>query len=431
LQALNADLNLRSPSSWRWRAGWLTTAFAQFAILGLGVVSGIASGRLLGPTGRGELAAITLWPLTLAFLASLGMAQSIVFFTGKQRYSISEVWTVAGVIAFIQSIAVLCAGAILLPLLLQHYPAHVRGLSLVFLAATPALILSGYPGNLLQAKGDLLRFNLLRMIAPAVYAIGLLVLLLLHRPSLAAVVWIQAAGYTVTVLSAIWTGHVLLKPKIKWHSSAAADVLKYGCKTHLAGLSSFLNQRVDQLILSLLIPAQDLGLYAVAVTLALSVTFFTSAAGIVTFSRGSNESGEALKQTIAKSFRLSLLWMLLSCSVLFVIAPQLIQAALGSRFSGSALPCRLLLPGMVAWGLNLVLYNGANAMCKPSLPSYAEASGLIATGLGLWLFVPRYGYVGAAIVSSISYTISFVVMLVFANRQMGLRLSSLLFSSPI
>jgi hypothetical protein len=37
----------------------------SIVIAGLGVVSSIRLPRLLGPQGRGELAAVTLWPITL------------------------------------------------------------------------------------------------------------------------------------------------------------------------------------------------------------------------------------------------------------------------------------------------------------------------------------------------------------------------------
>jgi enterobacterial common antigen flippase len=418
----NTLIGLRGRST-----AWLGTAFAQFAMLGLGVVSGIASGRLLGPQGRGELAAITVWPMTLSFLVSLGTNQAIVFYTGKKRYSVSEVWTASGVIALVQSVLVLCMGAALIPFLLHKYPSEDRSLSLVFLLAMPAMIIGGYPGNILQGKGDLVRFNKLRMISPAIYASGLFALLLMRLSSLPAVLWMQVGGYAVAVAFAVWVVYRLERPKFVWVRAAATDLLKYGSKTHLASVTSFLNQRVDQLVLSLLIPAQELGLYAVAVTLAMSVTFLPAAAGIVTFSHGSNQSEETLRNTIRRSFRLSLLWLLVGCSALFVLTPVLINLALGPRFANSVFACRLLLPGIVALGLNQVLYGGANAIGQPLLPSYAEAAGLAATIIGLTIFAPRFGFIGAAIVSSIAYTISLGVMLVLASRRMKIHLGYLLF----
>ncbi|MGC2744675.1 MAG: oligosaccharide flippase family protein, partial [Candidatus Angelobacter sp.] len=319
----------------RRRSAWLGTAMAQFSILGLGVISGVASARLLGPQGRGELAAITLWPMAFAFLGSFGFNQAIVFFTGKKRHTISEVWTTAGVIGLAESLVVVTAGIALMPLLLRHYSETVRHLGLIFLLASPALILTGIPANLFQGRGDLFRFNLLRMIAPAVYTCGLLTLLILNRPNLKAVVWILATSYVAALVLGVIVIYRRERPKFCWSAGAAPEFLKYGAKTHLANLTSYFNQRADQLILALLIPAQQLGLYAVAVTIATSVNFFSLAAGIVTFSRGSNQSDEALKRTIAKSFRLSLLWLLLACSALFFVAPFLITRVLGPNFAGS------------------------------------------------------------------------------------------------
>src|SRR6185312_9711444 len=117
-----------------------------------------------------------------------------------------------------------------------------------------------------------------------------------------------------------------------------------------------------------LIPAQELGLYAVAVTLSMAVAFFPVAAGINTFSRGANQSHAEARRTTATSFRQSLMWLLLACAALYLAAPFLIVFVLGPRFSGSILACRILLPGTVALGLNQVLYGGASALGKPLLP---------------------------------------------------------------
>jgi len=384
---------------------------------------------MLGPHGRGELAAITLWPMAFVFIFSFGLNQAIVYHTGKKSYTASQIWTATCLVGVAQSVLVLGIGALLMPLLLHKYPADTRSLGLLFLFCAPALMFSGYPGNVFQGQNDLFRFNLLRMISPAIYAAGLVVLALLHKPSLKLILSIQGSAY----LAALALGIVILyrtqHPTRSWDREAASGLLSYGVRTHLSNLTSYFNQRADQLVLSLLIPAQQLGLYAVAVTIAMGVSFFPVAAGMVTFSRGSGQSEADLRNTIVRSFRMSLVWLLLGCSGLFFTAPYLISILLGPRFEGSILACRLLLPGMVALGLNQVLYNGANAMGKPALPSYAEASGLIITTSGLLLFVARFGFIGAAVVSTIAYITSLVVMLALARQRMNINPTELLFGN--
>ena len=77
-------------------------------------------------------------------------------------------------------------------------------------------------------------------------------------------------------------------------------------------------------------------------------------------------------------------------------------------------------------GLNQVLYNGASALGRPGLPAYGEGISMAITGIGLYLLLPCYGYVGAAIISSIAYAVSFLVMLVLVGRRFGLSLRFLL-----
>jgi O-antigen/teichoic acid export membrane protein len=114
--------------------------------------------------------------------------------------------------------------------------------------------------------------------------------------------------------------------------------------------------------------------------------------------------------------------------MLFLFVPYLIHTVFGSAFEGSILACRILLPGALVAGLNLVLYNASSALGRPGLSSYAEGSCVLVTALGLYLLVPRYGYIGAAVVSSAAYTVSFVIMLTLAHRILDLKFASLLLS---
>ena len=178
--------------------------------------------------------------------------------------------------------------------------------------------------------------------------------------------------------------------------------------------------------LSLFVPPRQLGFYAVAVTLSTAVTVFPQAAGIVTFSRGSSQNSDDAKETIGTSFRASLTWLLLCSSALYALSPFLIRLVFRSAFEGSIVACRILLPGAVMIGLNQVLYNGSSALGRPGLPSIAEGVSMAVTAVGLYLLVPRYGYIGAAIISSIAYTTSFLLMLVLAQKHLGLSLRTLL-----
>jgi O-antigen/teichoic acid export membrane protein len=403
-----------------------STVVGQGFLLGLGTLTGILAARMLGPVGRGEYAAIIIWPLAIAGFLALGINQAIAFNVGRRAFTVSEVATATTAIGLVQGFLSVVIGLLVVHFALAKYSPTVQHLGIVFVLFTPALLLSGNPANLFQGVQDPLRFNIIRVAAAATYFVGLVGLYFAHRASLTSVILFQSAGYVVALavgLTMVWR---ILRPRWQWNASTIPRLIHYGFRAQATNLANYFNQRIDQLVLSLFVPPRQLGLYAVAVTISTAVTVFPQAAGVVTFGRGSSQHSEDAKATIGHSFRASLIWLLVCCSLLYVLTPLLIRYVFGTAFEGSILACRILLPGALMTGLKQVLYNGASALGRPGLPSCAEGVSMAVTAVGLYLLVPRYGYVGAAIISSVAYTVSFLLMLGLGQRLLGLSLRGLL-----
>ena len=397
-----------------------STILGQGFTLGLGILTGILTARLLGPAGRGEYAAIIIWPTGIASFLGFGINQASVFHLGRRTFTISEVATATAVIGLIQSALSILIGLAVVPSALAKYSPAVQHLGIIFVLLTPALILGGYPANLFQGIQDLFRFNLIRVVAPLTYAAALVGLYFGHRSSLSSVIVSQLSGYCMSLglgLILVWR---ILHLHVRWNASAVPQLLHFGVRTQGLNITYYFNQRIDQLFLSLLVPPQQLGFYAVAVTISTAVTVFPQAAGIVAFSRGSSQKMGDARATIGLAFRTSLAWLLITCSMLYVLAPFLIHQVFGHAFDGSISACRILLPGALMTGLSFVLYNAASTLGRPGLASYAEGASVMVTATGLLILVPRYGYIGAAIVSSVAYSISFLVMFALAHRVLGL-----------
>jgi O-antigen/teichoic acid export membrane protein len=364
-------------------------------------------------------------------LATMGINQAIVFHVGKRLFKVSEIWTGTLVIGLVQSALVILAGIVLLPVVLRNYPGVVRQCALIFLMTVPVIFLGGYATSFLQGKLDMGSYNLVRCMPGFVYALGLAALTCLRRARLEEVVALQIVG--IVACAGVASALLLQKEglRLKWSGHAALSLSKYGFKTQFESVNSYINQRVDQLLLSLFVAPRELGLYVVAVTLATAVGFFPQAMGIVTLASGSNSPPSEARQAISLSFRLSLVWLLLLCTGIFIVTPELIGFFFGPKFAGSVLACRILLPGTAFLGLRQVLYEGARALGKPAVPSYAEGLGTLATISALYLLLPRYGFVGAAIASTLAYGVSFVFVLLFCELRLQISLRQLLGASPV
>jgi O-antigen/teichoic acid export membrane protein len=403
-----------------------STLLGQGLTLLLGILTGVLSARILGPVGRGEYAAIIIWPLGIASFLAFGINQAVVFYVGQRDFTASEGATAVTAIGLIQSALSVAIGLLVVPIVLAKYSREVQHLGILFVLLTPAIILGGYPANLFQGLQDMLRFNLIRLMLPFTFAAGLLGLYFTHHASLSSVVVSQLAASVLALVLGSALAWKILRLRVRWNASAIFPLLHFGFRLQGLSIATYVNQRIDQLVLSLFVPPQQLGFYAVAVTLSNAVAVFPQAAGIVAFSRGSGQNSRDARTTIAVAFRASLIWLLVSCTLLYALAPFLIQLVFGRAFYGSILACRILLPGALMTGLSFVLYNAASALGRPGLTSYAEGTSVMVTAVGLYLLVPRYGYIGAAIVSSVAYAISFLVMLVLAHKLLGLNLSVLL-----
>jgi len=397
------------------------TVSAQAGVFVLGIASSVLAARLLGPQGRGELAAIVLWPTLLTLMFSLGNTQSIVYHAGKRTFDISEIWTSALVMSALLSTCAVTAGFRIIPFALKHYPPEARHLSLLFLICVPLIWFTGVPASLIQGRLEMEYFNLLRLICPVIYAAGLLALDVMGRSSLADAAAIQALGFAAMDALGILLVVSKFRPRWTWNSRTLRSLVDFGWRTQMGNLASFVNQRLDQLLLTILVPPQELGLYVVAVTVAMAPSFLPQAAEMVTLAAGSNADSNEAKSIIARSVGGTFVALGSLCTILYFICTWLIPFAFGDSFAPAITACRILLPGSVALGLNQVLSSGARSLGFPALPSYAEGIAMGITFVALLLLLPRYGFLGAAVASTAAYIGGLASSLVLLYFRAGIR----------
>ncbi|HKM55935.1 MAG TPA: hypothetical protein VJY33_21190, partial [Isosphaeraceae bacterium] len=97
------------------RVGQVLAINVVMAIIGL--ASGLLAAKLLGPQGRGELAAIQSWPMLFAALALLGMPEAVVYYSSRYPGRAADYLGTARVIALIAGVVFLATGWLLMPAL--------------------------------------------------------------------------------------------------------------------------------------------------------------------------------------------------------------------------------------------------------------------------------------------------------------------------
>ncbi len=170
------------PTSGRGLHAVLRTVANKFAILLINAATGIITARALKPEGRGELAAMIIWPLFLTFVTTLGIPSSIIYMV-KRHPEGQDAHVAAGfLMTLLLGVLAAAGGAGILPFWLGHqYNTSVILHAQLFLLATPLLALTQTGRAVLEANSFFGYSNELQIAVLVVTLLGLLLLLPAHR----------------------------------------------------------------------------------------------------------------------------------------------------------------------------------------------------------------------------------------------------------
>ena len=133
---------LRAQAGGAATSSLVATALIQL----LNVVTGVILARTLGPSGRGELAAVVLWPTMLWTVGNLGVVDSVTFHSARSTAPQRSIVSTSLAIALVQSAVLVAIGLVLVPLVLARQEASVVRDCLIFLASIPTSLVTLYLG---------------------------------------------------------------------------------------------------------------------------------------------------------------------------------------------------------------------------------------------------------------------------------------------
>jgi O-antigen/teichoic acid export membrane protein len=395
------------------------TLIANVALAGLGFVTGVTAARLLGPTGRGDLAAIQLWPGVLAVLAMLGMSDALAFFSAKDGERVNVYLTTAIGVALVSSILFVAGGIFIIPLALHSYPADVVSAAQRYLLLVPLYALVLLPCHVLRGMTEFGWWNILR-VAPSVA--WLLVLATAAILGTASPGGLADGNLIALAVLGIAVAVVVLRKVPGPYRSGTAEarkLLRFGLPAAGAFVPQLLNLRLDQLIMAAVLPARSLGLYVVAVAWSSAVNPLLFAIGMVLLPKVAGAPDHEVRQQIlVRTVRIGV-WVAAGTVLIVAVLTPLAFRLLFSNAYRPAVPAAIVL--VVAgglFGLNFILAEGIRGLGRPAITLYAEVGGLVLTGASLALLLRPFGIVGAAWGSVVGYGTVTAGLLSYLRREM-------------
>jgi O-antigen/teichoic acid export membrane protein len=360
--------------------------------------------------------------MLLLAIGSIGVNESVSFHAARRPSAIPSLMATAVWLAVVQGIALVAIGLIVVPLALSNYDDDVVMDGVIFLTMIPIGLAGLYLSWIVNGAHRFGWFNFLRVFVVAVAAVGLIALAIADELTVRTAVYVYLGAQVATLVAATATARALLGRFGRASRALARDVVTFGWKSQLSTLSNLLNERLDQLVISVFLAPADLGIYVVAWTLSSVTSLFGTSVATVALPRIAGLEEIAHSRVAARRYvGLTAVVSLAGAIPLILAAPVIIDVVFGDRFSEATDIARLLIFAGVALGVARALESVLKGANRPLDAGLAEGWGLLVTVIGLAVLLPTIGIIGAAVTSALAYTTSAAFALRRTNAALGTR----------
>jgi O-antigen/teichoic acid export membrane protein len=160
------------------------------------------------------------------------------------------------------------------------------------------------------------------------------------------------------------------------------------------------------------------------------VWYLANAAGVVLAPKVASSDAKQGDRMTESVCRVVAALALVAAIVLAALAPFAVVLFFGAAFVESTWAVWLLLPGIVTFSVARVLSMYLLGRNQLKVDLLASACGLVVTLVLDLVLIPRFGFRGAAVASSIAYTCAMVVDLIWVTRSSTITLRRLLIPEP-
>ena len=383
------------------------------------VVASVIIARILGPEGKGLFQALMLYGVLLANIGLLGVQMGFNYYLLIERFSVGD--------QFVTIVFTVAAWSALYSVLL--YVLHSMGVltgaltNIFFLIALllliPIRIMISFLLRMFPSKGDFIGMNILSSATTLVPVIVALLVLLfgLGINGVLVVAAIVMGAMTVGAIGMLLRDQKVNR-RINWRF--LPEAYSYGLRGYGQTIFSFANLRLDQTILSFVSVAQ-LGIYSVAVQLSEITWFVTISMSQILKKHVAISDDRTAVKIVNRLTRISVLLGALFAVFLLIVGGPLIRLIYGGKFGAAPSALYLLLPGTVLniYGRYFGVYLAAKGF--PGLNSTITFIGSAVSIVLYLILIPLYGIDGAALASSIGYTMTSVVAWYFYRQKTGSR----------
>jgi O-antigen/teichoic acid export membrane protein len=378
-------------------AAAVQTLAVNLLIIAINAATGIITARALGAGGRGQYAAMIMWPQFLALTLSLGLPSALIFHAKRNPARARAFYSASLGLGLLLSLAAAAVGFLLIPIWMAQYPGEAVRFAQCTMLLMPVALWTEISIAAFRAREQFAAYNRLRLLTPVLTLVGLLVLLGVGAmtPLVAAVVNLAAC----TLVGAWFTLHHTRTWRPRWKdvSRFSGRLLPYGLRAWGNDLLVNLSLQADGLLVVGLLSPDQLGIYTAALSLSRMLNVFQTAVVSVLLPRITARPVEEAMQATGRALGASTVLAVAVGIVVSVFAEPLLRLFYGAEFTIAIPVFRLLVIETILGCATMILLQPFLALGRPGLVSVLQGAGLALSLPLLLVLIPRYGLLGAGL----------------------------------
>jgi enterobacterial common antigen flippase len=404
------------------------TMLVRVLILGMNVLTGILSARLLGSAGKGEQTAIALWPQLIPWCLTLGLPTSLVYSIRRTPQKKGNLFAAALLLSGSVGLIAGVIGCIAVPYWLGRFDSHVVLCSQVLMLIVPLGMVWALAQSVMEAHGKFAVENAL-VFASALLTVCWLVGLGIFgvaNPVTVAIAYI--AGGTPAGIVGIGYAARLARPAVRDFIASARTLLHYGLRQYGSDLLGALSGNIDQFLVVSFLPPRMVGIYVVSVNLCRMLSLIQQSIAVVLFPKIVGQPLHAMSENVQRAARINVAISLLPALVIGLGGVKLIQWVYGHDFVASDILIWLILSETLLGGMSRLLAQTMMAIGRPGLVTLVNSAQFaISIPLSL-ILLPKFEMTGVAAAMLIGTMSRLVLMIASYSLILGLGRPQLLLS---
>jgi O-antigen/teichoic acid export membrane protein len=274
--------------------------------------------------------------------------------------------------------------------------------------------------NLLLGKARIAVYNLIFTIQISVFlGVFMYLVFIIANQSVEAYILALLFAYGIaTILGFIAVMVKTGKLKLSGWFDVTKQVFKYGLIALMANLLSIGNNRLSFFFIKYFSGLSALGIFNAGIQTTEGFKLIGQSIAVVQFSAISNTRDVEYSRILTiRLMKVSVLITLAAVIVINILPESFYTWMFSDDFIGVKPVIIALSPGVMALAANNIFSHYFSGMGAPKINLYAKIIGFIFTVILAVLLIPPFGFIGAAITASISYTSTVIYQYIVFARE--------------